>query len=162
MFKNLILFIFVLSITQYVEAASCRIYHKTEYTSKIDDILKVIKKNALESVTEEGLNVEKFEEEIKIDIENEIYVINETKTIKKDQVIFDYKLQDGGKLKIFEGNVTYTARPEGGTSVVNNIKATYIDSGVTSLSLDILLRSQIIKIHKKTKRALGEQVDESN
>lgn len=151
--------IIFLLLASTIEAATCKITYNTNYKSKIDEIVKVIKKNAVESVTDEGLNVEKSDEEIRFDIENETYLITETKSTDKDKVIFEYYLQNGGKLERFEAKITYTAQ-ENGTKVENYIEAKYIDSGITSLSLDILIRSQIIKIHKKTKRALGEIVSD--
>jgi hypothetical protein len=160
-----ILFICLFVCSSVAEAAHCKISYKTEYIkSSLPDILKVIKDISFENISEQGGIIERKNDLIYVEIDGEKYVIEERKTVEDNMTVFYWDLQEGeGRLKDFTAVVVYK-KVDNKILVEETIDVKYVDPNVSKLLLEVTVRGQVIKTHKKTKRLLKENLnkDEEN
>lgn len=160
MFKICLPIFLVFGFIQNAYAAHCKVTHTIDYSSeKVEDIIKEFRKSAMSVLIEKGVAIEEAEGKIKIHVDGMEYFINEKQTAENGKTIVEFSLINAGRLKNFNAKITYSPLNSGGVRSQVNFEGQYetdIDFGFFINPLDLIIKSQIIRIQKKTKLSLGE------
>ena len=108
---------------------------------------------------EKGIAIEEVDGKIKIYIDGMEHIINEKQTVENGNTIVEFDIKNAGKLKNFNAKVIYTPLEKGTQSQVHfeGQYETDVDFSFFINPLDLIVKSQIIRIQKKTKLSLGEE-----
>ena len=160
MFKILLSILIFFGFVQEVYSAHCKTTHTTTYsTNKIENIIKEFRNSAISILIEKGIAIEEVDGKIKIYIDGMEHIINEKQTVENGNTIVEFDIKNAGKLKNFNAKVIYISLEKGTQSQVHfeGQYETDVDFSFFINPLDLIVKSQIIRIQKKTKLSLGEE-----